>query len=73
MGLALCNCSQARSIGVGISPGPSRGKDGGRAVVITGVDISGGVVLGINMRREVPTEGCLTVAGSMLCGSWSFR
>ena len=30
-----------------------------------GVDITGGVMLGINMRREVSTEGCLTVAGSM--------
>ena len=30
-----------------------------------GVDIRGGVMLGINMRREVSTEGCLTVAGSM--------
>ena len=38
-----------------------------------GVDITGGMMLGINMRREVPTEGCLAVAGSMLCKSRSFR
>ena len=69
MGLALCNCRQTRSTGVGISPGPSRCKDGGRGVVMMGVDIRGGVMLGINMRREVSTEGCLTVAGSMLCRS----
>ena len=31
-----------------------------------GVDIRGEVMLGINRRREVSTEGCLTVAGSML-------
>ena len=65
MGLALCNCRQTRSTGVGISPGPSRCNDGGRGVVMMGVDITGGVMLGINMRREVSTEGCLTVAGSM--------
>ena len=69
MGLALCNCRQTRSTEVGISPGPSRCKDGGRGVVIMGVDIRGGMMLGINMRREVSTEGCLTVAGSMLCRS----
>ena len=40
---------------------------------MTGVDIRGGVMLGINMRRKVSTEGCLTVAGSMLCRSRSFR
>ena len=33
--------------------------------MMMGVDIRGGVMLGINMRREVSTEGCLTVAGSM--------
>ena len=69
MGLALCNCRQTRSTGVGISPGPSRCKDGGRGVVMMGVDIREGVMLGVNMRREVPTEGCLIVAGSMLCRS----
>ena len=37
--------------------------------MMTGGDISGGVMLGINMRREVSTEGYLTVAGSMLCRS----
>ena len=41
--------------------------------MMMGVDIRGGVMLGINMRREVPTEGCLTVAGSMLGRSRSFR
>ena len=69
MGLALCNCRQARSTEAGISPGPSRCKDGGRGVVIMGVDIRGGMMLGINMRREVSTGGRLTVAGSMLCRS----
>ena len=69
MGLALCNCRQTRSTEVGISPGPSRCKDGGRGVVIMGVDIRGGMMLGINMGREVSTEGCLTVARSMLCRS----
>ena len=34
-----------------------------------GVGIREAVMLGINMRREVSTEGCLTVAGSMLCRS----
>ena len=38
-----------------------------------GVDIRGGVMLGIIMRREVSTEGCLAVAGSMLCRIRSFR
>ena len=66
MGLALCNCRQTRSTGGGISPGPSRRKDGERGVVMMSIDIRGGVMLGINMRREVRTEGCLTVAGSML-------
>ena len=33
-----------------------------------GVDIRGGVMLWI-MKREVSTEGCLTVARSMLCRS----
>ena len=37
--------------------------------MIMGVDIRGGMMLGINMRREVSTEGCLTVARSMLCRS----
>ena len=69
MGLALCNCRQTRSTGVGISPGPSRCKDGGQGVAMMGVDIRGGVMLGITRRREVSTEGCLTVAGSMLCRS----
>ena len=69
MGLALCNCRQTRSTGVGISPGPSRCKDGGWGVGMMGVGIREGVMLGINMRREVSTEGCLTVAGSMLCRS----
>ena len=73
MGLALCNCRQARSTEVGISPGPSTCNDGGRGVVMMGVDIRGGVMLGINMRREVPIEGCLTVTGSMLCRSRTFR
>ena len=73
MGLAQCNCGQTRSTGVGISPGLSRCKDGGRGVVMTGVDISGGVMLRINMTRKVPTEGCMTVAGSMLSRSRSFR
>ena len=73
MGLALCDCRQTRSTGVGISPGPSRCKDGGRGVVMMGVDIRGGVMLWINMRREVPTEGCQTVAGSMHWRSRSFR
>ena len=69
MGLALCYCRQTRSTEVGISPGPTRCKDGGRGVLMMGVDIRGGVMLWINMRREVSTEGCLTVAGSMLCRS----
>ena len=69
MGLALCNCRQTRSTEVGISPGPFRCKDGGRGTVMMGVDIRWGVILWINMKREVPTEGCLTVAGSMLCRS----
>ena len=73
MGLALCNCRQARSTGVGISPGPSRCKNGGRGVVMMGMDIRGGMMLGINMRKEVPTEGRLTAAGSMHCRSRSFR
>ena len=73
MGLALCNCRQTRSTEVGISPGPSRCKDGGRGVVMMGVDIRGGVMLWINMKREVPTERCLTVAGSMHCRSKSSR
>ena len=34
MGLVLCNCRQTRSTEVGISPGPSRCKDGGRGVVM---------------------------------------
>ena len=67
-GLALCNCRQTRSTGVGISPGPSRPKHGGRGVLMS-VDIRGGVMLWINTRREVSTEGCLTAAGSMLCRS----
>ena len=37
--------------------------------MIMGVDIRGGMMLGINMRREVSTGGRLTVAGSMLCRS----
>ena len=69
MGLALCNCRQTRSTGVGISPGLSSCTDGGWGVVMMGVDIRRGVVLGINMRRKVSTEGCLTVAGSVLCRS----
>ena len=71
MGLALCNCRQTRSTGVGISPGPSWCKDGGRGVVMMGVDVRGGVMLRINMRKEVSTEGCPTVAGSMLCSGKS--
>ena len=54
-------------------PGSCWFKDGGWGVVMMGVDIRGGVMLGINMRREVPTEGCLTVAGSMHCTSRSSR
>ena len=73
MGLALCNCRQTRSTEVGISPGPSRCKDGERGVVMMGVDIRGGVMLWINMSREVSTEGCLAVAGPMLCRSRSFH
>ena len=69
MGIAPCNCRQTRSTEVGISPRPSRCKTGGRGVVMMGVDIRRGVVLGINMRRKVSTEGCLTVARSMLCRS----
>ena len=38
-----------------------------------GVDIREGVMLWINMRRDVFTEGCQTVAGSMLCRGRSFR
>ena len=72
MGLALCNCRQTRSTGVGISPGPSRRKHGGRGVVMS-VDIRGGVMLWINTRREVSTEGCLTAAGSMRCRSGEKR
>ena len=37
--------------------------------MMMGVDIRGGVMLRINMRREVSTEGCLTVAGSLFCRS----
>ena len=53
LGLVLCNCRQARSHweGTDPSPGSSRGKDGGRGAVMMGVDIRGGVMLGINMRR----------------------
>ena len=67
LGLVLCNCRQARTTRkVRIPPpGSSRCKDGGRGAAMMGVDIRGGVMLGINMRREVSTEGCLTVAGSM--------
>ena len=36
-----------------------------------GVDVRGGVMLRINMRKEVSTEGCPTVAGSMLCSGKS--
>ena len=43
-GLALCNCRQTRSTGVGISPGPSRPKHGGQGVLMS-VDIRGGVML----------------------------
>ena len=38
-----------------------------------GVDIRGGMMLWTNMRREVPTEGCQTLAGSMHCRSKSSR
>ena len=38
-----------------------------------GVDITGGMMLWINMRRDVSTEGCQTLAGSMLCRSKSSR
>ena len=41
--------------------------------MIMGVDIRGGVMLGINMRSEVSTEGCLTVVGSMHCRRKSCR
>ena len=73
MGLALCNCRQTWSSEVGISPGPFRCKDGGRGTVMMGVDIRWGVMLWINMRREVSTEGCLTVARSVLCRSREIR
>ena len=57
LGLFLCNCRQARLT------------DGGRGTVLMGVDITGGVMLWINLRGEVSTEGCQTVAGSMHCRS----
>ena len=38
-----------------------------------GVYIRGGVMLAINMRREVTTEGCQTVTGSMHCRRKSCR
>ena len=40
---------------------------------MTDLDIRGGVMLGINTSREVSTEGCQTVAGSMHCRSKSSR
>ena len=68
MGVALCNCRKARSIEEGICPGPSRCKGGrGRGVLMMGVGSTGEKTLCINMRREVSTEGCLTLAGSMHC------
>ena len=67
MGVALCNCRQARSIEEGICPGPSRCTDGGRGVLMMGVGSTGEMMLWINTRREVSTEGCLTVTGSMHC------
>ena len=55
LGLFLCNCRQARLT------------DGGRGTVLMGVDIRQGVMLWINLRGEVSTEGCQTVARSMNC------
>ena len=46
LGLFLCNCRQARLT------------DGGRGIVLKGVAIRGGVMLWINLRGEVYTEGC---------------
>ena len=57
LGLFLCNCRQARLT------------DGGRGTVLMDVDTRGGVMLRINLRGEVSTEGCQTVAGSMHCRS----
>ena len=57
LGLFLCNCRQARLT------------DGGRGTVLMGVDITGGVMLWINLRGKVSTEGLQTVAGSMHCRS----
>ena len=53
LGLVLCNCRHVRTTRkVRIPPpGSSRCKDGGRGAVMMGVDIRGGVMLGINMRR----------------------
>ena len=53
LGLVLCNCTQARITGkVRIAPpGSSRCKHGGRGAVMMGVDIRGGVMLWINMKR----------------------
>ena len=55
LGLVLCNCRQARTTGkIRIpSPGSSRYKHGGRGAVIMGVDIMGGVMLGINKMKQI--------------------
>ena len=48
-----------------VTQGPSRGKDGGWGAVITGLAIRGGVILWINMKRAVSTEGCHAVVEFM--------